>query len=231
MQRGKTCWLFALSVLALGCASGGEAEGSGTGGTAGQSGGGAGGSAGSSAQGGTSAGGGSGGSGATGSTGGAGGVGGVAGAGGSGGTGGVECPKTNECESASNLGTLSADTGDGSVLTASGGGQEFFRVRATEDNHSVIGEALELKVSLTVPKGSDFDLYAYIDTGTDTSPCPLTPTQASANGPGTAEEIIVTWGDGITGSGDDDSRDVVIEVRFGGFSCEGEWSLGVQGDP
>lgn len=228
MKRGRSCFVFALACAAFGCASGGEAEGGGTGGSAGQESGGAGGSAGSIASGGTSAGGGTGGSGATG---GAGGTGALGGASGSGGSGGVECPKTNACESASNLGTLSADTGDGTALTASGGGQEFFILRATEDNHSVIGEALELRATLIVPPGSDFDLYAYIDTDTDTSPCPLTPTQASANGPGTTEEIIVTWGDGITGSGDNDSRDVVIEVRFGGFSCEGEWSLSVQGDP
>lgn len=224
MQRGTGCWIVVL--FALGCASGGEAEGSGSGGAAGESSGGAGGSAGSIAQGGTRAGGGTAGYGATGGAGGTGGV-----VGGAGGSGGVECPKTNDCQTATNLGTLSADTGDGSTLTASGGGQEFFVLRATEDNHNVIGEALELKATLTVPPGSDFDLYAYVDTQTDTSPCPLTPTQASANGPGTAEEIIITWGDGITGSGDNDSRDVVIEVRFGGFSCEGEWALGVQGDP
>lgn len=228
MTRVEGPWLFAFALTFLGCASGGEAEGGSGGAPSGGGSSGAGGSAGSISGGGTSASGGSGGSGATG---GSGALGGTGGASGSGGSGGVDCPKANECQSASNLGTTSGDSNDGSVLTASGGGQEFFLVRATEDNHSPIGEALELKATLTVPPGSDFDLYAYIDTDTDTSPCPLTATQASANGPGTAEEIIIMWGDGITGSGNDDSRDIVLEVRFGGFSCEGEWSLTVQGNP
>jgi hypothetical protein len=225
MERVAKRWLYPFALVFLGCASGGEAEGGAGGGPSGGGSSGAGGSAGSVDGGGTSASGGSGGSGASGGTGA------TSGASGSGGSGGVDCPKTNECQSASNLGTTSGDSNDGSVLTASGGGQEFFLVRATEDNHSPIGEALELKATLTVPSGSDFDLYAYIDADIDTSPCPLTATQASANGPGTAEEIIIMWGDGITGSGNDDSRNIVLEVRFGGFSCEGEWSLSVQGNP
>jgi hypothetical protein len=225
MKRAEKWCLFAFALAFLGCASGGEAESGTGGGPSGGGNGGAGGSAGSVAGGGTSA------SGGSGALGGSGASGGTGGASGSGGSGGVDCPKTNECQSASNLGTTSADSNDGSVLTASGGGQEFFLVRATEDNHSPIGEALELKATLTVPSGSDFDLYAYIDTDTDTSPCPLTATQASANGPGTAEEIIIMWGDGITGSGNNDSRNIVLEVRFGGFSCEGEWSLSVLGNP
>jgi hypothetical protein len=227
MKRVESISSCLCVALAFGCAAGGDAdEAPSGGGAAGSASGGTSGSAGSPAGGGTSATGGSGGSAATGGSGGA-----TGGSGGGGGTGGVDCPKANECQSAENLGTLSGDSGDGSALTASGGGQQFFRVRATEDNHSVLGEALELRATLIVPPGADFDLYAYVDTQTDTSPCPLTPTQASANGPGTTEEVTVTWGDGLTGSNENDGRDVVLEVRFGGFSCQGEWSLSVQGDP
>jgi hypothetical protein len=209
-----------VSLALLGCAAGGEAEGTGNGGAGGVAGGG--GVAGTAASGGVAGGGG------TGATGASGGSGGVAGGGGS---GGVTCPKINTCETAGSLGTLTGDSDNAGVLSASGTGQEFFRLRVTEDNHSPLGEALELKTTLAVPQGSDFDLYVYIDTNVDTTPCPLQPAQASANGPGTTEETILTWGDGITGSGNDDSRDVVVEVRFGGFACNGEWTLTLQGNP
>jgi hypothetical protein len=143
----------------------------------------------------------------------------------------VSCPELNTCATATGLGTLAGDETNPGNVTASGTGQQFFSARITENNHSPLGEALELKTTLAVPAGSDFDLYVYVDTQTDVSPCPLLPAQASANGPGTQEETILTWGDGITGSGADDSRDVVVEVRFGGFACEGEWNLTLQGNP
>ena len=244
-------WVLSIAALALGCATGEEVPEDGYGGAAGSvagggmaglggsggswasggagvGGSGTGGSGGSGGSGGTGAGG-AGGSGASGGSGGtSGATGGTGGTGtggsGTGGTGGTSCTATNACASATDLGVVSGDS-NADTKQKSGSGSTWLKVRVTEDNSSILGQSLTLQVTLDVPTGSDYDLYAYLNTTSDTSPCGTSPAKKSdAGGIGSNEQLKLDWGDGIVGSGSDDSRTVVIEIRHKGGTCE-QWSL------
>jgi len=210
---------------------GSESGGSGGSGDSGSGGGWATGGGGSSGGGtaGASAGGGSGGVGGTGGSGGS--TGGTGGTGGSGtggsGTGGTTCTSPNACSSAQDLGSVSGDTGAGTV-TQKGTGSKWFKVRVTEDDSSVIGTSLTLKVSLAMPGNADYDLYAYVHTGSDVSPCGMSPAKkADAGGTGANEQLKLDWGEGTIANGNDDSRTVVIEVRYKSGACDStaQWQL------
>jgi hypothetical protein len=176
-------------------------------------------------------GGGSGGVGATGGSGGSGGstggTGGSGGTGGTGGTGGSTCTSPNACGSAQDLGSVSGDTGAGTV-TQKGTGSKWFKVRVTEDDSSVIGTSLTLQVSLTMPANADYDLYAYVNTGSDVSPCGMSPAKKSdGGGTGANEQLKLDWGEGTIANGNDDGRTVVIEIRYKSGACDStaQWQL------
>ncbi len=158
-----------------------------------------------------------------------GGASGASGSGGGSGLGGASCGNPNACASAIDLGSLSGD--EGGAVSHGDSGSLFVKLRVTEDNHSLIGEALEAKFSLQVPAGADLDLYAYLNTDSDVSACGTLPyASADSGGTGQNEQLVLAWGDGLTGSGNDDSRTVVIEVAQKSGNCD-PWTLGIQGDP
>ncbi|MEZ4224842.1 MAG: hypothetical protein R3B13_28070 [Polyangiaceae bacterium] len=219
---------FAGSTSTGGASGSGGSGASGVGGFgAVPSGGTGGGVAGSAGNGGASSGGTSSGGTSSGGTGGAG-----TGGGGTGGTGGSgTCGAPNSCSTATPKGSLTGDEGP-STLTISGKGSTFITVRITEDNHSVIGEKEELKLSLSVPSGEDLDIYAYVNTSSDSSPCGLSAAgKSDSGGTGANESFSVSWGEGTVASGNDDSRDVVIEVAHKSGSCDQQWTLLLTGDP
>jgi hypothetical protein len=212
------------ALVQAGCAGGESVDEGGDGGAAGVAFyggyGGTGGSGGSSASGGSGATGAKGGSGGTTATGGTGGNGATGGSGATGGTGGTSCPTPNTCDSAEDLGVMSGDT-DGAPVVKTGFGSTFVKLRVTEDNHSVIGHALKVSVSLDVAVATDYDVYAYLNVNTDVSPCSSVSTNKSdGGGIGTNESFGLSWGDGLTGSGNDDSRTVVIEVKHKAGPCD-----------
>ncbi len=214
-------------TVGTGGAFGGSSGTGASGGSGGTSGGGTGGAGGTGATGAT------GGSSGTGASGGSGGTGGAGGAGGSGGTGGgTTCTATTTCATAADLGTVSGDSGAGSAQSK-GTGSKFFKVRVTEDNNSVVGQALSLQVSLDVPSTADYDLYAYLNTTSDVMPCGSAPVKsAQAGGIGVNEQLKLSWGEGTIANGNDDGRWVVIEVRHKAGPCgtTAEWQLIVAGN-
>jgi hypothetical protein len=248
MSLPRAAWL--LAALALACATaeevdedgfggaaggggdgasgalGGAAGGGGAGGRAHGGGGGVqGGAGGSVTTGGGGAGGGSGGSGASG------GVGGGTGTGGTGGTG-TSCTGTSACSGAADLGTVSGDSGS-DTAQSKGSGSKFFKLRVTEDNNSVIGQELTLKVTLTVPSTADYDVYAYLNTTSDVMPCGGSPAKTSQSGGiGANEQLKLNWGEGTIANGGDDGRWVVIEIRHKAGPCDAgtQWQLIVAGN-
>jgi hypothetical protein len=255
MLRMRAVWVaLVLSSLAVACATGesidesgytgiagaesggdgGGLNGGGGGFPTGGSGGGfpSGGSAGS-AQGGSSASGGSGGSavGGSGGTSASGGSGGTGGTSATGGTGGGSCGAPNTCVGAIDLGTVSGDQGTTSKQH-SGTGSTFLKVRVTEDNNSVLGQSLKLTAALTVPSTADYDLYAYLNTTSDVSPCGMAAAKQSQSGTGQSEQVKLDWGEGSIANGSDDGRTVVLEVRYKSGACQASdtWSLTATGN-
>jgi len=120
------------------------------------------------------------------------------------------CPSSATCAAATDLGSVSGDTG-ADTKTASGYQSAWYRVRVTEDDSSVFGVALRLTVRLTSPPGTNYDLYLYVNEGSDVIEC--TTLKGSSTATGTADSSSISWGEGTVANGADDSRSVSIEVR------------------
>ncbi|MBI3205362.1 MAG: hypothetical protein HYZ29_27735 [Myxococcales bacterium] len=207
----RTCLGLSVAVLLVIPTACGSDDGGGASGTGGASSGGA--SSGGASSGGASSGG-TGGAGTGGAgTGGAG----TGGAGTGGSTG--SCTATNGCSSPADLGTVSGDSGSASA-SQKASGTRFFRVRVTEDDNSVLGAKLKLAASLAVPSGTDYDLYAYLNTTSDSMPSCSSPSKSSAaGGVGANEQLGLSWGEGSIANGNDDGRWVVVEVRHKAGPC------------
>jgi hypothetical protein len=122
---------------------------------------------------------------------------------------------------------VSGDSGAGTVQHKASG-SKWMKVRVTEDSSSPLGQSLTLKVSLDVPSNADYDLYAYVNTGSDVSACGSSPAKKSdAGGIGANEQLKLDWGEGTIANGNDDGRTVVIEVRHKAGPCDAtaQWQV------
>ena len=86
-------------------------------------------------------------------------------------------------------------------------------------------------IQLTSPPGTNYDVFVYLNTGSDVVEC--TTPRASGTSTGTTDQAHVTWGEsGTFSNGNDDSRTVSIEVRpvSGPCSASAPYQLVVFGD-
>lgn len=139
------------------------------------------------------------------------------------------CPSAVTCQTAALLGQVSGDTGN-QKLTAMGYQAAWFRVRVTEDNNGIVGLTLRGAAKLTSPAGVDFDVFVYLDTGSDVIAC-TTPTGTMTTAGG-VEQTRVEWGEGSIPNGIDDDRTLSIEVRpISGACAPGQpWQLEIEGN-
>ena len=140
------------------------------------------------------------------------------------------CASGNICTGATDLGTISGDTG-ADVKTASGTGSHWFTIRVTENDSSVTGLSLLAKAELISPAGANFDLYVYLAGGSSGQECSAVKS-SSTNASG-LDSTTIEWGEsGLFSNGSDDSRTVTVEVRWvsGTCSAASPWSLTVRGD-
>lgn len=133
---------------------------------------------------------------------------------------------TGTCEGARDLGTVSGDTGQGS-LSATGDCSEWVRLRVTEDDSNAIGKPMKAKLTLT-PLAGDLDLYVFFDPARCDAP------SASAVSAGTTPEIVsLAWGENGVANGADDGRTVRVLVLKPGGPCTAggnTWRLEVEGN-
>ncbi len=143
----------------------------------------------------------------------------------------MSCATSATCQGAMDLGSISGDTGSGTV-SASGFQSAWLRVRVTENDSSVIGNDLSVTATLTLPAGEQFDLFLYVNSGSDVVEC-TTPTGTETK-MGNTDQLRITWGEGSVANGSDDSRSVSIEVRPSSStstcSPSAKWQLVVQGN-
>lgn len=122
-----------------------------------------------------------------------------------------QCASSATCTGATALGSVSGDTGN-TMLQASGYQAAWYAVRVTEDDSGPFGTPMNLTVQLTSPAGTNYDLFLYVDTGSDVVAC--TTPSAMSTSTGTSDLAHLTWGEtGTFANGSDDSRTVSIEVR------------------
>ncbi|MBI5502320.1 MAG: hypothetical protein HY907_18900 [Deltaproteobacteria bacterium] len=124
------------------------------------------------------------------------------------------------CSGASSIGSVSGDTGSGTI-TRSSYGEMWYRFRVEEDSTSSV--YISFRVQLDVPAGVDYDLYVH--GGGSCSSCIRSGTAAT----GVDEDVLVRWEDTFA---IDDGRDVYVEVRFfsGSTTDCGGWTLTVTGN-
>jgi hypothetical protein len=141
----------------------------------------------------------------------------------------VTCQSSDACTTAITLGKVSGDTGN-QTLTAQGSRAAWFRVRATENEATLDGIPMRVLARLTPPAGADFDVRIYVNPGTDLLEC--TNTSGVATTSGTVKQIRASWGEDVVTNGEDDSRDVSIEVRPLSGSCAptAKWQLVIEGN-
>jgi hypothetical protein len=152
-----------------------------------------------------------------------------AGGGGGGGGGGAACASPNTCAGATDLGSISGDTG-ADTKTAQGSGSQWFKVRVTEDDSSIFAVPLIAKAELTSPPGTNFDVYVYVAGSSSGQECSAVSASSTTTGFDSAK---VEFGEsGTFSNGVDDSRTVTVEVRWVSGACSpgAKWSLTVRGD-
>lgn len=140
------------------------------------------------------------------------------------------CDSGMTCAQAMNIGQVDADQ-NSDTKTAMGYESAWFSVRAHEGDSSPFAAGMKLTINLTSPAGENFDLYAYVNTGTDVTEC-TTVSGQSTNTSGT-DQVQLRWGEsGTFSNGNDDSRTVSIEVRpvSGTCSAGNQFTLVVYGD-
>jgi hypothetical protein len=139
------------------------------------------------------------------------------------------CPSAATCQTAMTLGQVSGDTGN-MKLTAMGYQSAWFRVRVTEDNNDIIGLTLRGSAKLTSPSAADFDVFVYVNAGSDVIECTTTTGTTTTNG--TVNQVRAEWGEGTIPNGSNDSRHMSIEVRPISGTCAPNqmWQLEVEGN-
>jgi hypothetical protein len=139
------------------------------------------------------------------------------------------CPTMQTCQAAMTLGQISGDTGS-QMLTAMGHQAAWFRVRVTEDSSAVGGRSLRALAKLTSPAAVDFDVFTYVNEGSDDVECSTKLGNTTTNG--TVNEVKAEWGEGSISNGNSDSRWMSIEVRPVSGMCAPSqtWQLVVQGN-
>ncbi len=139
------------------------------------------------------------------------------------------CASAATCQTAIALGAVSGDTSN-IKLNVSGHQSAWFRVRVTEDDDNFPGLTLRFGAKLTSPSTNDYDVFVYVNAGSDLVECSTTVGTTSTNG--TINENLAEWGEGTIPNGSSDSRDVSVEIRPVGATCAAAnpWSLEVQGN-
>jgi hypothetical protein len=151
--------------------------------------------------------------------------------GGTDGGGGGSCDGTTTCMTAMSLGSINADTGG--MLSATGETSQWLSVQAVENNNGLTGQRMRIKVTLTSPSTTNFDLYVYRNGG---GPTPECNTASGMSTTASTDVVSIDWGemDGGVPNGTKDDALVTIEVRAApAVMCVAgqQWTLDVVGGP
>jgi hypothetical protein len=141
----------------------------------------------------------------------------------------VSCASPNVCLTATDLGTISGDTGAG-TKTFQGSGSQWFKFRVTEDYHGLDGVEQEVRAELQSPTGTDFNLFLYVPGSSTGQECSAV--SASSTTTGGFDSTSKDWGETGLFSGGDDDRTVTVEVRHVSGACApaAKWTLTVRGN-
>lgn len=139
------------------------------------------------------------------------------------------CASPNACSGATDLGSVSGDTG-ADVKNTDGSTSQWFKVRVTENDEGAIGKQLWMTATLVSPPGANFDLFVYVP-NSDTMECSTVSSHSTSTS--STDSAQVKFGEGgLIPNGSSDSRTVTIEVRHVSGTCNpsAKWTLKVEGN-
>jgi hypothetical protein len=148
------------------------------------------------------------------------------------GDGGVNpgaCTAPNTCIGGITMTPVSGDMGS-DTSTQTGTTARWLKIRVTEDNNGAFGDKLKLKLTLTSPPGTNFDLRVYLaGDGSSQSCSGPDKTTSSTSGP---DVTSIDWGEGALANGSADDRTVSIEVVHVSGTCSAaqSWTLLAEGN-
>lgn len=139
------------------------------------------------------------------------------------------CASPNTCPAATDLGSVSGDTG-ADTKTFQGSGSQWFKVRVTENDSNLFGVELQMRAELQSPAGTNFDLFVYRAGGSSGQECSAVTTSSTSTG--AFDSASMNWGEGTISNGSNDDRTVTVEVRHVSGTCAAasKWTLTVRGD-
>lgn len=141
----------------------------------------------------------------------------------------TSCAAPAACSGATDLGSVSGDTGAG-VKTATGSTSQWFKVRITEDDSDIFGVSLQMRATLVSPAGANFDLYLYRGANDTAVECSSVAKSSTTTGTDVAN---MEFGEtGAFSNGSDDDRWVTVEVRHVSGTCAAanKWTLTINGN-
>ncbi len=139
------------------------------------------------------------------------------------------CVSPNVCLGAITMTAVSGDTGS-PRSTQTGSTSKWLKIRVSEDDSGVTGAKLKLKLTLTSPAGTNFDMRVYVPNDGSSQKCTGADRATSATaGPDVAS---VEWGEGFLANGDQDDRTVTVEVFHVSGTCDTAqtWTLLAEGN-
>ena len=120
--------------------------------------------------------------------------------------------------SVTNLGSVNGDI-NGSTITVSGTGEQWYRVYVDEDSSLIYD--MRVRITLTPAAGTDYDLTVHKGSCSGSS-------QSSSASGSSSDSVTFSWGDSW-GSGDEEW--MYIQVKTYSANVCSSYTLSVQGDP
>lgn len=141
----------------------------------------------------------------------------------------VSCASPNACLGAIMMTDVSGDKG-ADVSSATGSTSRWMKIRVSEDDSGVFAERMKIKVTLSSPPGTNFDMRIYLAGDGSSQKC--TGPDQTTNATTGADVASLEWGEsGTFSNGNDDDRTVTIEVFNVSGTCTStqNWTLLVEG--
>lgn len=148
---------------------------------------------------------------------------------------GASCAYPNQCKDATGMGSIKGDE-EAEVKTREGTTSQWLSIRANEACTGVCNfgraKTMRIRAQLTVPAGTNFDLYMYMNENSTTATCTRL-ARKSVKGGADREEVSIAWGEtGTWADNADNSTEIRFEVRHVSGECGSnkKWKLTVFGN-
>lgn len=144
------------------------------------------------------------------------------------------CANPTACASGASLGSVSGDTGS-DFLQTTGTSSKWLLVRVTENDSSVFSRPpIRARFTLIHNPNTRFDLYLYKagNNGSGTRNCSSVSATGARGSTTNLTTASLSWDDTTGFGGNDDSANVMVEVRHVSGACGAgrEWQLSVDGN-